>query len=183
MADWDRFFRIVQESDPYQHLRSIHNCRGFYDHAKPWVTHRASRARMWNRRAPGASSTASRSWSTSAATRATSPSAGAISRRRRWCGASGRAPCGAAMSATARPTCIPRTSCGGPKVACCTARARRASPFCDRCWSGARRRDSIPSMAWSQHGFPCAGQAGKYYLVYCGVHQPATMTLIRAAGQ
>jgi hypothetical protein len=39
MADWDRFFRIVQESDPYQHLRSIHNCRRFYDHNKPWVTH------------------------------------------------------------------------------------------------------------------------------------------------
>jgi hypothetical protein len=39
MADWDRFFRIVQASDPYQHLRSIHNCRQFYDHGKPWVTH------------------------------------------------------------------------------------------------------------------------------------------------
>jgi hypothetical protein len=39
MADWDRFFRIVQENDPYQHLRSVHNCRGFYDHTKPWVTH------------------------------------------------------------------------------------------------------------------------------------------------
>lgn len=41
MADWDRFFKIVQESDPYQHLRSIHNCREFYDHAKPWVTHQS----------------------------------------------------------------------------------------------------------------------------------------------
>ncbi len=40
-ADWDRFFRIVQERDPYQHLRSIHNCRGFYDHGKPWVTHQS----------------------------------------------------------------------------------------------------------------------------------------------
>jgi hypothetical protein len=39
LADWDRYFKIVQESDPYQHLRSVHNCRGFYDHAKPWVTH------------------------------------------------------------------------------------------------------------------------------------------------
>ncbi len=39
MNDWDRFFRIVQESDPYQHLRSIHNCIAFYDHGKPWVTH------------------------------------------------------------------------------------------------------------------------------------------------
>jgi hypothetical protein len=39
MDDWDRFFQIVQASDPYQHLRSIHNCFEFYDHSKPWVTH------------------------------------------------------------------------------------------------------------------------------------------------
>jgi hypothetical protein len=39
MQDWDRLFQLVQECDPYQHLRSIHNCREFYDHAKPWVTH------------------------------------------------------------------------------------------------------------------------------------------------
>jgi hypothetical protein len=39
LADWDRFFRIVQESDPYQRLRSIHNGAILYDHAKPWVTH------------------------------------------------------------------------------------------------------------------------------------------------
>jgi hypothetical protein len=47
MADWDRFFRILQTYDPYQHLRSVHNWQGldthdthtFYDHGKPWVTH------------------------------------------------------------------------------------------------------------------------------------------------
>lgn len=39
MADWDRLFRIVQESDPAGHLRSIHNLGPPYDHAKPWVTH------------------------------------------------------------------------------------------------------------------------------------------------
>ncbi|MBD3244142.1 MAG: DUF4038 domain-containing protein, partial [Chitinivibrionales bacterium] len=39
VGDWDRFFHIVQECDPYQHLRGIHNCREFYDHNKPWVTH------------------------------------------------------------------------------------------------------------------------------------------------
>ena len=39
MKDWDRFFKIVQENDPYQHLRSNHNCYEFYDHNKPWVTH------------------------------------------------------------------------------------------------------------------------------------------------
>lgn len=38
-ADWDRWFRIVQAHDPYQHLRSIHNGRLIYDHNKPWVTH------------------------------------------------------------------------------------------------------------------------------------------------
>jgi hypothetical protein len=38
-SDWDRFFRIVQESDPYGRLRSIHNGRILYDHNKRWVTH------------------------------------------------------------------------------------------------------------------------------------------------
>jgi hypothetical protein len=41
LADWDRFFRVVQASDPYQRMRGVHNCRGFYDHAKPWVTHQS----------------------------------------------------------------------------------------------------------------------------------------------
>jgi hypothetical protein len=47
MEDWDRFFQVVAESDPYGHLRSVHNwqrleahdSRTFYDHRKPWVTH------------------------------------------------------------------------------------------------------------------------------------------------
>ena len=47
VADWDKLFQIIQTHDPYQHLRSIHNwqqlethdCRTFYDHGKPWVTH------------------------------------------------------------------------------------------------------------------------------------------------
>ena len=39
IADWDRYFRVVQSADPYGHLRSIHNCRAFYDHGKAWVTH------------------------------------------------------------------------------------------------------------------------------------------------
>jgi hypothetical protein len=37
--DWDHFFQVVQTNDPYHHLRSVHNWRTFYDHAKPWVTH------------------------------------------------------------------------------------------------------------------------------------------------
>ena len=38
-SDWDRFFQIIQAEDPYQRLRGIHNCRHWYDHNKPWVTH------------------------------------------------------------------------------------------------------------------------------------------------
>lgn len=37
--DWDHYMQLVQEIDPYHHLRSIHNCFSFYDHSKPWVTH------------------------------------------------------------------------------------------------------------------------------------------------
>lgn len=38
-ADWERLAQIVVENDPHQHLRSIHNCRHFYDHTRPWITH------------------------------------------------------------------------------------------------------------------------------------------------
>ena len=37
--DWDRLFKIVADSDPHQHLRSIHNGKKIYNHTKPWVTH------------------------------------------------------------------------------------------------------------------------------------------------
>ncbi len=39
MKDWDRFFRIVVETDPYSRLRSIHYSRVMYDYTKPWCTH------------------------------------------------------------------------------------------------------------------------------------------------
>jgi hypothetical protein len=37
--DWDRMFRTLEASDPYHHLRGIHNLGDWYDHGKPWVTH------------------------------------------------------------------------------------------------------------------------------------------------
>ena len=39
VADWERYAQILCEKDPYKHLRSIHNCMGFYDYTKPWITH------------------------------------------------------------------------------------------------------------------------------------------------
>jgi len=38
-ADWDRLGVLVQQTDPYDHLRSIHNGALIYDHRKPWITH------------------------------------------------------------------------------------------------------------------------------------------------
>jgi hypothetical protein len=37
--DWDRMFQVLEESDPYSHLRGIHNIAKWYDHSKPWITH------------------------------------------------------------------------------------------------------------------------------------------------
>jgi hypothetical protein len=39
LADWERYAAILCEKDPYNHLRSIHNWRHYYDYSRPWVTH------------------------------------------------------------------------------------------------------------------------------------------------
>jgi len=39
ITDWERYASILCEKDPYNHLRSIHNCRNFYDYSRPWITH------------------------------------------------------------------------------------------------------------------------------------------------
>ena len=37
--DWERLAEVIVKSDPYGHLRSIHNGVQFYDHTRPWITH------------------------------------------------------------------------------------------------------------------------------------------------
>ena len=39
MQDWEGFVKVIQEADYAGHLMSIHNCRGFFNHGRPWVTH------------------------------------------------------------------------------------------------------------------------------------------------
>lgn len=47
VEDWDRLLQFVQRTDPYQHLRSIHNgtkmykSSYLYDFNKPWITHQS----------------------------------------------------------------------------------------------------------------------------------------------
>jgi len=38
-SDWNRLFRVVQEADLFDHLRSVHNGNRIYNHSLPWVTH------------------------------------------------------------------------------------------------------------------------------------------------
>ena len=41
VAQWDRFFHIIEENDPARHLKSIHNGEETmnFDHRKPWIDH------------------------------------------------------------------------------------------------------------------------------------------------
>jgi hypothetical protein len=39
VADFDRFFSILQKEDPFDRQRSIHYASKMYDNTKPWVTH------------------------------------------------------------------------------------------------------------------------------------------------
>lgn len=41
LAQWDRYFHVIEECDPYRHPKSIHNGEATmnFDHRKPWVDH------------------------------------------------------------------------------------------------------------------------------------------------
>lgn len=39
IKDWEFYAELICKHDPYGHLRSIHNCRPFYDYSRPWITH------------------------------------------------------------------------------------------------------------------------------------------------
>ena len=39
LEDWERYAAILCMMDKYQHLRSIHNGRCFYNFTSPWITH------------------------------------------------------------------------------------------------------------------------------------------------
>ncbi len=39
VEDWEELAAAVTEADAYGHLISIHNCMGFYDYHRDWITH------------------------------------------------------------------------------------------------------------------------------------------------
>lgn len=39
LEDWERYASILSNKDPYNRLRSNHNCLKLYDYSRPWITH------------------------------------------------------------------------------------------------------------------------------------------------
>jgi hypothetical protein len=175
MTDWDRFFRILQEKDPYQHLRSVHNWTDFYDHAKPWVTHlsvqssKLEKTRTWREhyRKPVIvdeccyEGNLAEDW-------------GNISGRelvhRFWAGTVRGGYVGHGDTFQ-HPQHIIWWTKGGvlrgesaPRLAF-LRRLLEEGPE-----SGLDPIEGVTS--WGEFGAPCAGQPHSYYLAYFGVHQP-----------
>lgn len=177
IADWDRDFQIVQACDPYQHLRSIHNCREFYDHAKPWVTHCSIQrsdletTRTWREqyRKPVIvdeccyEGNIPQNWGNISAQELV---------RRFWEGTVRGGYVGHGETYL-HPDDILWWSKGG--VLYGTSPARLA--FLRRILEEGPAEGIDPIDGIVESRLPCAGQEGKYYLTYTGVRQPARMTL------
>jgi len=182
MADWDRFFRIVQEHDPYQHLRSIHNWVAFYDHAKPWVTHLSiqllqrsdvAQTRNWRQQYSKPVVVDECGYEGNIA-----PSGGNLTAEemvhRFWEGTVHGGYVGHSETFL-HPEDILWWAKGGvlrgqsaPRLAF-LRRILQDSP--------AAGLDPIDSVISSWLGFPCAGQDHHYYLVYFGRHQPGQVVV------
>ena len=39
LQDWEHYAELLCKKDPYNHMRSVHNCMAFYDYNRPWITH------------------------------------------------------------------------------------------------------------------------------------------------
>lgn len=179
MTDWDRFFRIVQEHDPYQHLRSIHNCFEFYDHSKPWVTHLSIQrpdptlARNWREqyKKPAVfdeccyEGNIPQPW-------------GCISGReqvhRFWMGAASGGYVGHGDTFL-HPEDILWWAKGGVLHGESATRLAFLRRILEE--GPASGLDPIDQVVSYPHGFLCAGQAHAYYLAYFGVSQPAELTV------
>jgi hypothetical protein len=182
-ADWERFFRIVQENDPYQHPRSVHNCRGFYDHAKPWVTHQSiqrsdvEQTRAWRElyRKPAVideccyEGNIPERWGDISAQELV---------RRFWEATARGGYCGHGETYL-HPQDILWWSKGGVLHGASPARLA----FLRRILEEGPREGLEPIDGVIRHGHPCAGQPDAYYLIYFGLHQPAQATFALPPGR
>jgi hypothetical protein len=176
-ADWDRFFRIVQESDPHQHLRSVHNCLRFYDHAKPWVTHQSiqrsdpEQTRAWREMYQKPVVVDECCYEGNIPQRWGDISAQELVRRF-WEGTVRGGYVGHGETYLHSHDIL-WWSKGGVLHGDSPARIA----FLRRILEEGPAGGLDPLDGVIGHGFPCAGQARAYYLLYFGVHQPARVML------
>ncbi len=178
MDDWDCFFQIVQQHDPYQHLRSIHNCFEFYDHAKPWVTHLSiqrpdpAQARTWREQynKPAVfdeccyEGNIEQPWG---------DISGQEMVHRFWAGATSGGYVGHGDTFL-HPQEILWWAKGGTLHGESAPRLAFLRRVLEEGPAGLDPQDFVVSYP---NGFPCAGQVHRYYLAYFGVHQPAELTV------
>lgn len=185
IAVWDRFFHIVQQHDPYQHLRSIHNWMTFYDHGKPWVTHQSiqrsdlAQTRIWREQYYKPVVVDECCYEGNIA-----PSWGNLSAaelvHRFWEATVYGGYVGHGETFL-HPQAILWWSKGGVLHGESTPRLA----FLQRILadSPAPGLDPIDGVISPWLGFPCAGQAHLYYLAYFGRHQPSQVTVHLPAGE
>lgn len=185
IATWDHFFHIVQQHDPYQHLRSIHNWVVFYDHSKPWVTHQSiqrsdlTQTRSWREQYHKPVVVDECCYEGNIA-----PSWGNLSAAElvhRFWEATVYGGYAGHSETFLHPNDILWWSKGGilhgestPRFAF-LQRILAASP--------ASGLDPIDGVISPWLGFPCAGQHSLYYLVYFGCHQPTQVTAHLPVGE
>ena len=175
--DWDRFLRIVQTTDPHQHLRSIHNCRRFYDHTRPAITHLSiqrsdvERTREWREQYGKPAVIDECCYEGDIPQRWGDISAPEMVRRC-WEPVVRGGYCGHGET-YADPDDVLWWAKGGVLRGQSPARlALLRDVLASSPTSGLDPLDGIV-----KHGFPCAGKAGEYYLTYLGPHQPRSVLL------
>ena len=176
-ADWDRFFRIVQEEDPYQHPRSIHNCHDFFDHGKPWITHCSiqrwdvEQTRLWRDQYKKPVVVDECRYEGDVPFHWGSITAEEMVRRF-WETATRGAYCGHGETYL-HPQDILWWSKGGVLHGQSPTRLAFLRRILEQ--GPAEGYEPIDGLMWA--GFPCAGKAGEYMLMYFGIHQPREQVL------
>jgi Domain of unknown function (DUF5060)/Protein of unknown function (DUF4038)/Domain of unknown function (DUF5605) len=185
LGDWDRFFRIVEESDPYDHLRSIHNGFVMYDHSKRWVTHQSiqhsdlAQTAVWREQHKKPvvvdeccyEGNIPHSWGNIT---------GEEMVRRFWEGTVYGGYVGHGDTFL-HPQDILWWARGGVLHGQSAPRLAFLRHILEE--SPAAGLEPLPRDKRTAYGFPCAGSEHHYYLTYFGVHRPARMKFNVPAGE
>jgi Domain of unknown function (DUF5060)/Protein of unknown function (DUF4038)/Domain of unknown function (DUF5605) len=185
LSDWDRFFRIVQESDPYGHLRSIHNGWVLYDHSQPWVTHQSiqkwdlENVAVWREQHKKPVVVDECAYEGNIPQRWGNIT-GEEMVRRFWEGTAQGGYVGHSDTFL-DPDEIVWWSKGGTLHGQSAPRLAFLRQILEE--GPAAGLDPFDRQASVASFFPCAGHAHEYYLVYFGNHQPAQMPLVLPEGE